>query len=424
MRRIKGRRMAFEDPAERRAYLILAMSFNAALVLCLAGLFAGMALRNEELVRETVLARARSLFEEIVLTRKWNSLRGGVYVLKGPGVESNPWLADPDIAAADGRVLTKRNPALMTREISELAENVASFRFRITSLRPVNPSNAPDPFERAALEGFERGGSETWARERRPDGAWFRYMGVLKADASCLACHAAQGYKAGDVRGGISVSFPVSAIDREKRRTYLAIAGTGLLVTVLMLGVFHLLMRGFRLKLEKARSELREAAVTDALTGLHNRKYVLARFDEAVAEAKRSGAPFSCAIIDADNFKRINDELGHQMGDAALVSLAAVMKETLRPYDVVGRYGGEEFLILFPSSPLGAALAACERLRLAVESGLEARTPGLGRRLTISAGLASLGGGVDSTLTILERADSALYRAKAAGKNRCETERR
>ncbi|MDP3176518.1 MAG: DUF3365 domain-containing protein, partial [Spirochaetaceae bacterium] len=162
---------------ETRAYKTFIASISTAILLSLAGIFLGAAIRNAELVRSTLLTRARSIFQEIVLARKWNAAYGGVFVLKGPGVESNPYLVDPDIAAADGRTLTKRNPALMTREISELAQKEASFRLRITSLRPLNPGNAPDDFERGALGRFEAGETEYWTTVESDGATVYRYMG-------------------------------------------------------------------------------------------------------------------------------------------------------------------------------------------------------------------------------------------------------
>ena len=125
--------------------------------------FTGLVLNGERAIREGHLMRGRALFDSIVLTRKWNALHGGVFVEKTPGMLSNPWLKNPDHPGDDGTVYTKKNPALMTREISEIAEREDGFRFHITSLKPVNPANVADSFEREALASFERG-----ATRRRP----------------------------------------------------------------------------------------------------------------------------------------------------------------------------------------------------------------------------------------------------------------
>ena len=121
--------------------------------LCVSAIFLGLAVRSKTLLSEQVVSQARAHFQGIVLTRKWSAQHDGVYVIKTPGMASNPYLENPDIKAADGRTLTLKNPALMTREISELANEKSLFNFHITSLRPINPDNAPTPFEAQALTG-------------------------------------------------------------------------------------------------------------------------------------------------------------------------------------------------------------------------------------------------------------------------------
>jgi len=403
---------------ERLAYRRFAVGISAALVLCFACVFLGMAIKNDTLLRETLLGRARSLFQEIVLTRAWNSRYGGVYVIKRPGVESNPWLVDPDLAAADGRVLTMRNPAAMTREISEIAGAESDFRFRITSLKPLNPGNLPDAFERGALLRFEEGAKEEWTRAEDGEGTLYRYMAPLVTEESCLQCHAVQGYRVGQVRGGISVSFRSGGIEREQRANVILVSLAGILVCAMMIAVIFAFFRSLKRKLDAARTDLREAAIRDGLTGLYNRRFALVRYEEEFSKAKRTGAALACAIVDADDFKRVNDDFGHLMGDAVLKGIASILREGMRPYDLVGRYGGEEFILVLPAADRKEAFAACERVRAEVEEKLQGLIEGLGRRVTISIGVAALDPERDTPSSLLDRADTALYRAKAAGKNR------
>jgi diguanylate cyclase (GGDEF)-like protein len=452
---------------EGKAYRIFLFSLGAVIVLLFAGIFLGMAIRNASLVHEIILERGRSLFQQIVLTRRWAAEYGGVFVRKGPGVESNPWLEHPDIQAADGSLLTLRNPALITREISEIAALQDDYRFRITSLNPLNPGNAPDNFERRALVAFETGASELWDTIDGPGGREFRYMGALRTEASCLACHAVQGYAVGEIRGGISVGFPVGQIEKELKQSAFLIILAASLVSLLSLGTVYLFVARLRRELGRLRQELETAATTDALTGLHNRRYAMDRFTQETSKAIRNGTPLSCAILDADNFKALNDLHGHPVGDVALKAIARAMQETLRIYDTSSRYGGEEFLIILPGLDGKGAKTVCDRLRQAIAEKTAALLPG-GKRVTVSIGLDDLasayrelapeagqatgqatiqatgqmpsqatgqatiqasdqGAGrkvaVSAVSTVIEamlkHADAALYKAKASGKDCC-----
>ncbi|MCG6551680.1 MAG: DUF3365 domain-containing protein [Candidatus Magnetominusculus sp. LBB02] len=161
------------------------------------------------------LESGRSMFNMIMTTRMWNASHGGVYVPVTNSSPPNPYLETPDrdITTTDGRKLTMINPAYMTRQLSEIAKNVHSGAFHITSLRPIRPDNAPTPWEALALRKFEDKGSKEEVLPPGADGILV-YMAPLKVEKPCLKCHEKQGYKEGDIRGGISVTVPVSSISR------------------------------------------------------------------------------------------------------------------------------------------------------------------------------------------------------------------
>ncbi len=157
---------------------------------------------------------ARNMFRMVVLTRNWNASHGGVYVPVTPRTQPNPYLKHPkrDLTSTDGMALTLINPAYMTRLIGEIAHIDTGAVFRLTSLKPLRPDNAPDPWEAKALLSFESGNKESIAIEPSKDGALLRYMAPLEVTQPCLQCHEEQGYKLGDIRGGISVSQRYSTI--------------------------------------------------------------------------------------------------------------------------------------------------------------------------------------------------------------------
>jgi diguanylate cyclase (GGDEF)-like protein/PAS domain S-box-containing protein len=163
--------------------------------------------------------------------------------------------------------------------------------------------------------------------------------------------------------------------------------------------------------------ELERAATTDPLTGLLNRRAFQRAAADMMALARR-GTPATLAILDLDHFKRVNDEHGHAAGDTALLMLADLLRDSLRPYDAIGRLGGEEFAILLHGLNLAAARPVCERLCRTLE-GRSFAVPGGERSVTMSIGLAELCSGVSVDM-VFDAADQALYRAKRAGRNRVE----
>ena len=157
---------------------------------------------------------ARAAYEKDVVYRRWIAMHGGVYAPVGPKCQPNPYLRVPerDITTPSGRALTLVNPAYMTRQVYEMAANEGGIDARITSLRPLNSVNAPDDWEHAGLEAFEEGQAEVMAIESIDGQPFVRLIRPLRVEESCLKCHGAQGYRLGDVRGGISVLVPVAAL--------------------------------------------------------------------------------------------------------------------------------------------------------------------------------------------------------------------
>lgn len=198
------------------------------------------------------LFTARSLFQQVVVTRRWNSLHGGVYVPVTEDTQPNPFLEDlrRDVVTTDGQKLTKLNPAYMTRMISEVMKEERGSQLHMTSLKPLRPQNAPDDWESEALASFERGKKERAAVVGSGEAALYRYIAPLTTEESCLKCHARQGYKLNDIRGGIGVAFPYASFNkalvqhrRESFLRHLLLFGLGL-GFILTLG--HLLLQRVR----------------------------------------------------------------------------------------------------------------------------------------------------------------------------------
>lgn len=169
------------------------------------------------------------------------------------------------------------------------------------------------------------------------------------------------------------------------------------------------------------REHLVISGLTDALTGLHNRRYLERRLQEEVTRALRYDHPLSCLFIDADHFKKVNDRYGHTAGDTVLRELAIRVKESLRASDVATRFGGEEFTLLLPQTDAAEALHLGERIRIRIESKPIILNGGEPLNITVSAGVSTLNPDAnDQGQKLIEEADCALYRAKELGRNRVE----
>lgn len=471
------------------------MSYRLSLILKLVLLTAGVLLvtffgtyqlleRSQEAdLQQLMLKQARSLAQQILHTRAWVSQHQGVYVLKTPETVTNPLLyhvgpgkVRPEIIDRDGLVYTLKNHSLVTEELSKRASKAGLVDYHLTSLNPLNPNNAPDAFEQAGLAAFAQGAKEVSEVHRIEEVTFFRYMVPLRVDAKCLECHGVQGYKIGDIRGGLSLEVPMGhevALFTAKRR---AVVYVGCLITLLVLAALAFMsyrmiiqpirkLRAFAVKemgsgatlaeellrrhdeigelsrtlqessgeihayreqlenlvvertreLEAAKEQLDLLSRTDPLTGLANRRHLELEGEKLLSLSQRHREYTAVLMLDLDHFKRCNDTYGHEVGDQVLMHVAGILRSTTRPYDLLVRYGGEEFLLLMPMTDPQESVTAAERLREQLERyPLEVN----GQPLVVTA---SIGLYVDRFTDLhlaISLADTALYRAKTQGRNR------
>ena len=173
-------------------------------------------------------------------------------------------------------------------------------------------------------------------------------------------------------------------------------------------------------ELVSARESMREAATRDSLTRLLNRGEIFGMLERELERARRERKPLSVILADIDHFKKVNDSHGHLFGDEALREIARRLQSKLRPYDGVGRYGGEEFLMVLPACDLDGARQRADELRDAI-ADRPIVSGGVEKSITVSMGVAlSECIGIKEVETLLSRADSALYAAKSKGRNRVE----
>ena len=195
---------------------------------------------QEQLLTDSLKNKAIAIFDLIVDMRHWNAQYDGVYV-KSEKLEPNQYLNPNSIKSEKGETMVWVNPAFMTRQISDIASLRDGFKLKITSNKLINKNNAPDADEKKILEHFDKNPNIPYWWEIKDNE--FKFMGALQTEQACLVCHAKQGYKVGDIRGGISVTFDVTKefeqlneINKDKEQTiiFLIIAAIGVIITLLI----------------------------------------------------------------------------------------------------------------------------------------------------------------------------------------------
>ena len=397
--------------------------------------------RNDyQAISEKILyEQASTLFNNIVTLRKWNSDHGAIYVKAYNGIQPNPYLKDNHTYTKDNELLIKINPAWMTRQISELSNKKEKYYFKITSLQPINPNNAPDNFEKTALENMKRNKSKEVYTSLENDK--FNFMGALKVEPSCLECHTTQGYNIGDTMGGLRVSIPIDnylhnmeIVDSKTELLYLITILTSivfiLLITYTVNSIYVRELNILKLnktlevkvnqrtkELKNANKKLLEISSVDFLTNIPNRRYFFEVGNKSFHLAKREKHPLSIIYIDIDHFKSINDNYGHNIGDEILKLVSSKMNKLIRKSDILARTGGEEFTILLNNTDKENAFILAEKLRTTIENSCY-RDKEFEIQVTISLGISELQNDDEELDSIISRADKALYRAKNESRNK------
>jgi len=247
-----------ETISQDRSRLVIGVFIAFALVWTVIWLIAltTVVSRIRKGAEDSAVVSARAEVDWDIVYRRWNAERGGVYAPISEATPANPWLDVPyrDIVTEDGTEMTLINPAYMTRQVHELAFETDGIRGHITSLDPIRPQNAADSWERRVLPLFEHGTDETFEVVTLEEEPFLRYMRPLVTEESCLACHAVQGYRLGDIRGGISVSVPLREYYQISRAAIAPSLGIG--VSVWLLGLLGIGLSGRAiLTREQARAE-------------------------------------------------------------------------------------------------------------------------------------------------------------------------
>lgn len=360
------------------------------------------------------LLTSRGVFEHILTTRLWNARHGSLYAPVTSLMPPNKYLKVPmrDIKVNNNFTLTQINPSFMTRQISEIAMEQNGIQFHMTSLDPIRKKNKPTLREENILKKFGKGEIERGFFFKEDKKEYYFYMAQLKAEKECLKCHIKQGYKEGDTMGGISLKLPMVA----------KLPINSLILGHTTLGIFGLFGIIFGIKrLNSAYDKIRYQALTDALTGIPNRRNFSETILKEYTRSRRECKPLSLVMCDIDNFKKYNDTYGHSQGDTCLKNVAQILFRSLnRAGDFCARYGGEEFVVILPNTLSEGAIKIAEKIRANIEDSQMEHINSLPEKIvTISLGVATLEAtSAISHEELIKKADTALYKAKEQGRNR------
>lgn len=378
--------------------------------------------RDRDMVISQALSHANTAIDKDMSYRHLVSSVGGVYLPTDRGIEPNPLLSHiphREVITQEGRELTLVNSSYFTRLVhdSEAAMFPRGVRGHVTSLKPLRPANAPDEWERDALQAFVSGAEEWRGVYQKGGREYFRLMRPRMVEIACLECHTDQGYKLGDVLGGISVSVPMDSL---RAASEYRIFQFSLWHFVLWFAGMLGLMLGYHL-LRNKEYQTRFAALHDVLTGLPNRALFMDRLTQRLESAKRHDHTGAVLFLDLDRFKTINDSLGHVVGDGLLREVGGRLKGITRGEDTVARLGGDEFVVLLAELDDDAEAIAME-VQYVAEKILDVLAePHWFRRQKLyapsSIGIALFSQESQDVNEVLQQADVAMYRAKESGGN-------
>lgn len=391
---------------------------------------------------EIAAQRGRDLFTMIQLTREWNASHVGIYAIRSELAQPNTLLRTPnrDLETNDGLQLTMINAAYMTRQISELARR-HRFHFRMTSVDPLRQGNAPDAWERRALEAFAAGTTERIELISSDTASIYRYMAPLKTEPECLGCHATQGHQLGDIIGGISFDIDATALidSRNKRTLTAAVAHFAIWVAVATLlvgsqiGMHHKIRRltldqasqartiaNKDRALKQAEEKINTLQSGDTLTGFFNRGHFEKSLQEALDQAEARRQPFGLLIVELDYFKEFNEAYGQLEGDIVMRMAAGVIRSRVTDEgSVIGRYIGASFAVAVADVEARRLNGIAESIRQGIyELGVKHEHSQAAKFVTVTIGATVRGSKQKFDATaLLKQAAMAMYQGKSKGHN-------
>ncbi len=309
-------------------------------------LFSFMKVKTDELFHQQMTAQARILFQQILLTRRWIADHDGIFVKKLPGAEPNPYLSDNEIESRGGDHYLRENPALVTRHLAAYARRSGYYRFNLTSLKPINPANQPDGFEKEALKLFAAGKADEYSRIKRRNRIMaFRYIAPLYTESACIKCH--PDYRIGEVRGALSISIPVDRFLKQMRRNRMTFIAAGTVIIIILFIALFIGLRHFVLTpLNTIKKAMNAADPEPLLTDINNRDEIgllAATLAEMRRKIKRSQNLLEQKIAAATAELRQSNRRYRELSERKSDFIARISHELRTPMTSVR--GAAEYLI-------------------------------------------------------------------------------
>ncbi|MFP4272557.1 MAG: ATP-binding protein [Halothiobacillaceae bacterium] len=321
----------------------------------------------QQMTMELARNEAEANFNKDQAFRFWATMHGGVYVEVSEQTPSNPFLAhvpERDLTTPSGRKLTLMNPAYMVRELNEQFGELFGVRGNITSLDPLRPANAPDAWEREALLSFEEGAQEVVEVSEIDERPYLRYMAPMVVDEGCLLCHAHQGYRVGDIRGGVSVAVPLEK--HQEQELFLGRVTHAAFALVWLLGLLGILLARRRLRVDFRKQYEATLRIRQLNEGLEER--VRERTAEVEAERERAEeANRAKSVFLANMSHELRTPLNAILGFSQLVLNDPDVSERQRENLVYVQSNGAHLLTLI-NDVLDMAKIEAGRHRVALDS--------------------------------------------------------
>lgn len=363
---------------------------------------------------EVVRLQGQAVFQLLDVVRIWGDRRG-IYSED----KSDPSSRNSTNGDETPRKFTRINSAHMTKEIGTLLADQGT-NIIFSSLKPLNPDNAPDEWTRRSLLAFESGSTEAVEVFNEE----YRYMAPLYVEESCMECHSHQGYELGNVRGGLGFVFSKDKIEsilwslhQHTDRAHVI----AFIVLSLFFILIHALVNHFKgtiFQVKQLNKELSEKVNKDLLTGVLSRDAIFHRIEHECNRFQRDDLSMSLMMLDLDHFKEVNDTYGHLMGDEVLQAVADIVSSQLRDIDDMGRYGGEEFIVLLADTDQHTTELVADRILNAIRDARIQVSTGDEIPITISIGFSVVNYEEKIPVkALIDRADKALYVAKNEGRN-------